>query len=66
MIHSSIHSEPCHKERFIPITTIDNTLEGLTVAKWYVSSLDLKSGYWLVEMHPRPREKTAFTAARGL
>ena len=48
-----------------PLPRIDDTLEGLAGAKWF-SSLDLKSGYWQVGMHPDDREKTAFTAGRGL
>ena len=34
-------------------------------ATWF-SSLELKSGYWQVGVHPEDREKTAFTAGRGL
>ena len=48
-----------------PLPRIDDTLEGLAGAKWF-SSLDLKSGYWQVEMHPDDKEKTVFTACRGL
>ena len=48
-----------------PLPRIDDTLEALAGAKWF-SSLDLKSGYWQVEVHPEDREKTAFTAGRGL
>ena len=31
-----------------------------------ISSLDLKSGYWQIEKHPEPREKTAFVTHTGL
>ena len=47
-----------------PLTRIDDTLETLAGAKWF-SSLDLKSGYWQVELHPDDKEKTAFSAGRG-
>ena len=30
------------------------------------STLDLKSGYWQVEIHPEDREKTAFSIGNGL
>ena len=48
-----------------PLPRIDDTLESLSGATWF-SSLDLKSGYWQVGMHPEDREKTAFTTGRGL
>ena len=48
-----------------PLPRIDDTLEALSGATWF-SSLDLKSGYWQVGMHPEDREKTAFTTGRGL
>ena len=48
-----------------PLPCIDDTLEGLAGTKWF-SSLDLKSDYWQVGMHPDDKEKTAFTAGRGL
>ena len=53
------------KKDSYPLPRIDDTLEALAVAKWF-SSLDLKSGYWQVELHPDDKEKTAFTAGRGL
>lgn len=44
-----------------PLPRIDDTIDSLTGHKWF-STLDLKSGYWQVEVHPEDREKTAFTA----
>ncbi|GFU58770.1 hypothetical protein TNCV_3089111 [Trichonephila clavipes] len=44
---------------------IDDTLDTLSGHKWF-STLDLKSGYWQVEVHPEDREKTAFTSGQGL
>ncbi|GFV16870.1 retrovirus-related Pol polyprotein from transposon 297 [Trichonephila clavipes] len=43
----------------------DDTLDTLSGHKWF-STLDLKSGYWQVEIHPEDREKTAFTSGQGL
>lgn len=34
-----------------PLPRIDDTLDSLTGAKWLLT-LDLKTGYWLVEIHP--------------
>ncbi|GBM64849.1 Retrovirus-related Pol polyprotein from transposon 17.6 [Araneus ventricosus] len=34
--------------------------------KQWFSTLDLKSGYWQIEIQPEDREKTAFTAGQGL
>ena len=48
-----------------PLPVIDDILASLGSAK-YVSKLDLKSGYWQVQMHEADKEKTAFTCHRGL
>ena len=37
----------------------------LSGSSWF-STLDLKSGYWQVEVEEQDREKTAFTAGNGL
>ncbi|GFT37120.1 retrovirus-related Pol polyprotein from transposon 17.6 [Trichonephila clavipes] len=52
------------KDRY-PLPRIDDTLDTLSGHKWF-STLDLKSGYWQVEIHPEDREKTAFTSGQGL
>ncbi|GFX38330.1 retrovirus-related Pol polyprotein from transposon 17.6 [Trichonephila clavipes] len=44
---------------------IDDTLDILAGNTWF-STLDLKSGYWKVELHPDVKEKTAFTTGQGL
>ena len=48
-----------------PIPRIDDTLDALQEAK-YISTLDLRSGYWQVEMNKESREKTAFISHKGL
>jgi hypothetical protein len=48
-----------------PLPRIDDTLDMLAGAKWY-STLDLKSGYWQVDVHPDDKEKTAFSTGQGL
>ena len=48
-----------------PLPRIDATLEALSDSAWF-STLDLKSGYWQVEMDPGDKEKTAFSTGSGL
>lgn len=48
-----------------PLPRIDDTLDALAGSILF-STLDLKSGYWQVEMDPADREKTAFTLGTGL
>ena len=48
-----------------PLPRVDDLLESLSDAQWF-STLDLRSGYWQVEVDPRDREKTALSTPRGL
>ncbi|CAF1654656.1 unnamed protein product [Rotaria magnacalcarata] len=48
-----------------PMPRVDDTLDSLCQAK-YISTLDLRSGYWQVELDPDSRDKTAFITHRGL
>ena len=48
-----------------PIPRVDDTLNTLSGSSWF-STIDLKSGYWQVEMAPDDREKTAFCTQEGL
>ncbi|CAF4150636.1 unnamed protein product, partial [Adineta steineri] len=48
-----------------PIPRIDDTLDSLQEAK-FISTLDLRTGYWQVEMDEKSREKTAFITHKGL
>ena len=38
------------------MSRIDDTLDQLAGTKWF-STIDLKSGYWQVEMEPQDKEK---------
>ncbi|GBN75169.1 Retrovirus-related Pol polyprotein from transposon 297 [Araneus ventricosus] len=48
-----------------PLPRIDDTLDALNGSQWF-STLDLKSGYWQVEIQLEDKEKTAFTTGQGL
>ena len=48
-----------------PLPRIDDSLDTLAGSEWF-STLDLKSGYWQVEMEEEDKMKTAFTARSGL
>ena len=39
---------------------VSDTLDALSGTK-YFSTLDLKSGYWQIEMHPESQEKKKFS-----
>nr|VZI47949.1 unnamed protein product [Spirometra erinaceieuropaei] len=48
-----------------PLPRIECTLDALAGSQWF-STLDLKSGYWQVEVEPTDRQKTAFILPQGL
>jgi hypothetical protein len=43
------------KKDCFSLSSIDDTLDTLAGAKWF-STLDLKSGYWQVVLHPNNKE----------
>ena len=48
-----------------PLPRVDDLLDSVGHAK-YFTTLDLKSGYWQIPVHPDDREKTAFVTHSGL
>ena len=49
----------------LPLPFIDDILSLLGTAR-YFTALDLKSGYWQVQLDDDSKEKTAFACHRGL
>jgi len=56
------YHEITHKDAY-PIPRIDDTLDTLAGSKCF-STLDLKSGYWQVEVDPQHREKNCILHTR--
>ena len=48
-----------------PLPRMDDILDQLGNCKFF-STLDLKSGYWQIQVHPNSQEKTAFVTHQGL
>lgn len=53
------------KKDSYPIPRIDEMLEAVSGSKWF-SVVDLKSGFWQVELDSRDKEKTAFMLGNEL
>jgi hypothetical protein len=48
-----------------PLPRLDTSLHSLLGSNWF-STLDLKSGYWQVELDVEAKKKTAFSTGKGL
>ena len=57
-------NEVTHKDSY-PLPRIDDTIDALSRVEWF-STLDLKSGYWQVQLDESSKEKTAFSTGHGL
>lgn len=53
------------KKDSFPLPLITEVLDSLNATRYY-TSLDLKSGYWQIELDPNTKEKTAFVTHNGL
>ena len=53
------------KKDSYPLPRVDTSLQSFYGSMWF-STLDLKSGYWQVEIDAEDKEKTAFTTGQGL
>ncbi|UYV79974.1 hypothetical protein LAZ67_18001244 [Cordylochernes scorpioides] len=53
------------KKDVYPLPHIDDALDSLTGSS-YFSTMDLRSGYWQIEVDEKDREKTAFITPDGL
>ena len=53
------------KKDSFPLPLIADTLDSLNGTSFY-STLDMKAGYWQIELHPSAREKSAFVTHNGL
>ena len=54
----------CTKKDSYPLPNLNEMLGHLGPSVWF-STLDLKSGYWQIEMAPDDKEKTAFSIGTG-